>query len=129
MLPLAADPVFVKLPASGTRARGYTYERKVGEWLASYVQNLGWTFHNHPWLRDGKTVCQPDFLLESPSRCIIIVEVKLTETNCLPQFAKYKRALRGRPTTALQIARRIISPSTVDSLEETIDNGLMLLWI
>ena len=129
MLALTADPAFVKLPPSGTRARGYAYERAVGKWLQPQAKALGWTLHDHPWLRDGESICQPDFLLEAPSGCIIIIETKLTETNCAPQFTKYKRALNTRPTIALQIARRIISPSTVDSLEETIDNGLMLLWI
>ena len=117
------------MTTNGTRARGGAYERKVGRWLVGQSESLGWHLHDHPWLYVGDTVCQPDFLLTSPSGCIILIEVKLTECDCTVQIAKYRRALASHQVTALQIARRITSRPTVDCLENTVDNGLMLLWL
>lgn len=97
--------------------------------IGTYAEELGWTFYNHPWLRYGVGVVQPDFLLESPSGCVIICEAKLTEVDCTTQLNKYKYALRDRPTIGIQIARRITNPPTMQSLDDAIDNGLMLLWV
>ncbi len=127
-LPLASPPSHPPRFRSGTRARGAAYENRVGLWLARQAVELGWLLHNHPWLACGNRVCQPDFLLVSPSNCIILVEVKLIQCDCSGQIAKYKQALAGFSVTSLQIVRRLVSPSTVDSLESTIDGGVMLLW-
>ena len=114
---------------TGTKLRGNTYERKVGNWLESRAAELGWELIDHPWLYHSGGWCQPDFLLESPSGCFVLIEVKLTECDCAAQIAKYRRALAPHSVVALQICRRVTSPPIVDCLENTVDNGTMLLWL
>lgn len=128
-LPLVADPGFLPKAQSGTKAQGLAYEKKVGKVLSAYADTLGWEFHNHPWLQTGTIICQPDFLLIAPSGCILIVETKLTSCDCATQLRRYKKVLKSFPTTTLQIAKRVVTKSTVDCLDNTIDNGLMLLWL
>lgn len=128
-LPTASAP-FVSVPSSrGTRGRGLTYERKVGQWLRLQIAGLGWQLFDHPWLQLADSVCQPDFVLISPSGCAIIIEAKLTECDCAAQTDKYRRALSGWPTTVVQIARRVTSRPTVSCFDDITDNGLMLLWL
>lgn len=129
MLPLATSPGYINKGAIGTRSRGNAYEKRVGEWLRPQIEGLGWQLFDHPWITNGDSVCQPDYLAVAPSGCVLIIEVKLTQCDCSLQLAKYKKALAAWPTVGLQIARRLTSPSTVDCLENAIDNGVMLLWI
>lgn len=112
--------------AVGTRSHGLTYERRVGRYLAEQAPTYGFTLHDHPWLPGP---CQPDFVLEFASGTCIVVEAKLTQTDCAAQLAKYKRALSPRAVLTLQICRRLTSPATVTSLDELTDADTMLLWV
>lgn len=83
---LASEPPFIVKPtsATGAKARGMSYERKVQSWLLelfhdSYLPSPWFSFINDrsPKLR----FCQPDGLLFDPWRGICtLVEVKLKHT-------------------------------------------------
>lgn len=128
-LPLTNVPCFSYHPLTATQHKGMVYEAKVWDWLSAQAAQLGWAFYDHPWLMLGTGVCQPDFLLIAPSGCILLVEAKLTECDCRAQTDMYKQALDEFDVIALQVARRVTSKPTVDCFENTIDNGLMLLWL
>lgn len=130
MIPHVPPPSFPVGRLRGAYARGAAYERKVGRWLAGHATALGWTFFDHPWLLDGTRYCQPDFILVSPSGCLLVVESKLTWVDCSTQVAKYRRALASFTVTHLLIVRRVVpgAPPIIPSFEDAVDGGV-LLWI
>ena len=123
-LPLIDAPFLPPRNEKGSRARGLTYERKVALFLEKVATSLGWQLHDHPWLAGPM---QPDFVLESPSGCFILIEVKLTEVDCSAQLAKYRSLLGNVP--ALQICRRATNPSTAKVFEDLEQNSTMMLWL
>lgn len=127
VLPLIGPPDFPLGVQTASQKAGCAYERKVGRWVRPLAAELGFTLLDHPWLEGP---CQPDFLLVAPSGAVIIVEAKLTWVDCSAQRAKYQRVLAGRPTTFVQVCRRLTpqSPAPVDFLSIE-DNSVVLLWI
>ena len=102
---------------------GLSYQKRVGKFLLEWATAIGWQLHNTPRLRG----CEPDFLLEAPSGCLIVVEAKLTQVDCQQQTARYKKVTGSK--VALQVCRRLVSPATVHCLEDAVDGGVMLLWV
>lgn len=96
-------------PQTGSRSRGHTYERRVARHLRPLVEDLGWTFYDHHWVSHGTTWLQPDFLIITPS-CAVVLEAKLTNTDCIYQTAKYIRLVSlelSLPTWAAQVCRNL----------------------
>lgn len=122
------------LLTSAQRA-GLRYQERVATWLRPQVKALGMQMYSELWFTDPLTgaPCSPDILLESPSSCLLLIEVKLTQVDCSNQLAKYRRALekktKSSPLVCIQVCRRLTSPSTMQSLEDAHDNGLMLLYL
>ena len=110
---------------------GLRYQRRVSKWLRQEARNLNLTLHSGPWLIDPATdrPCQPDFLLESPGQCLLLIEVKLTQVDCTPQFTKYRRALRLPNLPCIQICRRLTSPATLRDLIDFHHGGVMLVYL
>ena len=107
--------------------KGLRYQARVGKQLQKLADELGWTLWDGPWVLDANNIpCQPDFVLQSPSNCLIIFECKLTETDCTAQFAKYRAALSPK-ATCVQLCKRLRNrPNFSDLLSLT--NGTMLMW-
>ena len=106
--------------------------------MRKWAEGLGWTTHSGLWFRDPLTgaPCSPDIILESPASCILIIEVKLTQTDCHQQWAKYQRALMGTgdsqrrfPPPCIQICRRLMSPSTMSTLDDFHHGGVLLAYM
>lgn len=116
-------PQFPAQSLTPAQKAGLAYQRRVGKFLTLWSSSLGWELLDGPWLVGP---CQPDFLLVSPSGCVLVVEAKLTQVDCERQFVKYKKATGG---ICLQVCRRLVAPATVSCLEDTIDGGVMLLWV
>jgi hypothetical protein len=99
-------------PKTGTRGRGHTYERRVGQLLTLLTEPLGWHLHDHKWINSSEGWVQPDFVLVSPSGRGLIIECKLTwrPTN---QLSRYERILAslGLPCIAV-LACRNLTPET-----------------
>jgi len=108
----------------GAKAKGLTYERRLEPRLRAIATDLGWEFRAHPWIHtpagagaplglapSSSQWLQPDFLLIAPSCCCLLLEAKLTWTNCQSQLMKYQRALQvlGHPSVALQVFRNLTS--------------------
>jgi hypothetical protein len=99
-------------PPSPTRRRGLAYERRVGKWLQAQADSLGWTLHDHRWFQHNGRWLQPDFVLESPSGSLILVECKLTWLDCREQMQKYLRALEELGLSVVPLlACRNLTPS------------------
>ena len=126
MIPQIPAPQFPPVSLRGSRGRGIAYEKKVGRWLAAQLGGLGLTIYDHPWLEGP---CQPDFLIESVSGGILLIECKLTETDCSAQVAKYKSALAPQSVTWVQIARRVINRPDIRDILDARDGAVLLLWI
>lgn len=123
--------------------RGLCYQSRVEREVAKWAAALGWTVHSGPWLRDPLTgaPCQPDIVLELPGGCLLIIEVKLTQTDCSQQWAKYQRALMADearsslhhshhfPPPCIQICRRLTSPSTMQTLDDFHHGGVLLAFM
>lgn len=103
--------------------RGFAYERKVQRKLETLLLPLGWTIRDHEWVEG----IQPDFVLESPSKCLLVVEVKLTQTDCEMQLGKYKHVLGC--DTGIQICRRLLPGAKPVDFWDVTDNDVVLWWI
>lgn len=122
------SPSFAPVRQTGSRARGFTYERKVGAWLRALADQLGFQLLDHPWIKTDFGWCQPDFILESSAGCRIVVEVKLSQVDCRNQIQKYKKAAQA--ATGVQITRRLARGATpVSDLLEANDHDVFLLWL
>lgn len=120
----------------GNRAKGKTYERKV---IKDFQRaNLAAEVLASPWFNfvdyNGLGWCQPDILLIQ-KHCIIIVEVKLTQTSAAWQQLEllYKPVVEkhyGLPTYLLQVCKNLQYEVTaeVNSIEEFLDAPRRGLW-
>jgi len=119
----------------GTKARGHTYERRVGKELAVLALSRKWTFRNHEWVRaaQGNSIqwFQPDFLLETPEHRLLF-EVKLTyQQGAFDQMAEYISILpRGLHVVPVQICRNLTphAPEPVTCFED-IYPGCVWHWL
>jgi hypothetical protein len=132
---------------SPAQRAGLRYQARVEREVAKWAAALGWTLHAGLWLLDPLTSapCSPDIVLESPGGCLLIIEVKLTQTDCSRQWAKYQRALMAEengsdrqrpldhshrsPPPCIQICRRLTSPSTMSTLDDFHHGGVLLAFM
>lgn len=117
-------PKFPPTTYTPVQKRGLRYQARVGVWLADEAATLGLTLHSGPWLPGP---CQPDFLLESPSRCLLLIEVKLSQVECHRQFDQYRQILG--PIPCIQICRRLQSPPTMQTLLDAHHGGTMMKFL
>ena len=127
-------PCFPLGQLTSAQRAGLRYQSRVEHWLRPQVEELGLRLHSGLWFRDPATSspCSPDLLIESASSCLLLLEVKLTQTDCSAQFAKYRRALNsvGFPSVpCVQICRRLTSSSTMTDLLSCHHGGLMLVYL
>lgn len=122
--------------ASGTRARGLAYERKVGKFLSRLCAKEEWKLWDHPWFEynDGIRVgyFQPDFIVERPSGNLLI-EVKLTYVDTRVQVQKYLKYLKviGLVCAPVIVVKNLTptTPSFVNDFNEIYPNSVLHLWI
>ena len=129
MIRFCDPPSFPPTTYTGAKRAGLNYEKKVEQWLTRLARELGWELYSHCWL--AEPLCQPDFVLESPAGCCIVVEAKLTQVDCYAQIEKYKRALKvagAEQVTGIQVCRRVRYFGIKD-FESLTDHDHMLLWI
>ena len=120
---------------------GLRYQARVERQVRSWAEALGWRVHSGLWFLDPATSapCSPDIVLETPSGCTLIIEVKLTQTDCSQQWAKYQRALGDGQSPSphsssslppcIQICRRLTSPSTMSTLDDFHHGGVLLAFM
>lgn len=121
---------------TGTRARGLTYERKVGKFLSRLCEKEGWKLWDHQWFEynDGIQFCyfQPDFIIERPAENVLI-EVKLTYVDTRQQMQKYLKYLQvlGLNCIPVTVVRNLTptTPSFVDSFNKIHSNSVLHLWL
>ena len=96
---MAEDVQFGGARETPAQAMGRRYENKVGRHLASRTASLSWELWDHQWLEyeseHGFELAQPDFVLIRPDNSAIVVECKLTFTDCWPQIHFYNELLKG----------------------------------
>lgn len=118
------DGPYSPQPLSGTKARGRAYEHRVGKRLAKLATALGWTLRDHEWLEHDGHWLQPDFVLQAPSGCCVLIECKLTWVECQPQILRYCAALEagGFFCTPVLCVRNLTPecPSTIHQLEDAV---------
>lgn len=114
---------------SPAQRAGLRYQARVEVALRPQAEALGLHLHSGLWFTDPLTglPCSPDILLESPSSCLLLIEVKLTQVDCSSQFSKYRRALGDVP--CVQVCRRLTSPSSMQSLEDALHGGVLLAYL
>lgn len=128
-------PPFSSSRADGTRARGLTYERKVGKYLAGLCAREGWKLWDHQWFiyrnKDDTCYFQPDFIVERPSEPLLI-EVKLTYVDTSYQLKKYLEYLRlfGLDCIPLTIVRNLTpGTSPITEFSQIKPNAVLHLWV
>lgn len=135
--PISPPPWATATGATGSRARGYAYERKVAKHLARLCAAVGWTLFDHQWFeyREGAVIkhFQPDFILTTPSGAALVAEVKLTDCDTQEQLFRYTRYLAhwGLRCVPLTIVRHLTPQShrVVDTIEDIDSNSVLHLWI
>lgn len=133
---LPCPPPFAATPPSGSRARGLTYERKVGKVLAVHCAKAGWKLWDHQWFvyKDDSGVkhFQPDFIIERENDNVL-VEVKLTFVDASAQVNKYLHYLKifGLECFPLIIVRNLtpIVPAIITDLDKITPNTVLHLWV
>jgi hypothetical protein len=117
----------------GTRALGAAYERRVESFLRVLVSYLGWELHSHPWLRHNGQYIQPDFIMQSPADCLLVIEAKLTWIDCSGQLAKYRDMLEsiGFQVTTVQVVKNLTPfvPEYTSDFLQVQNGGLVHLWV
>jgi len=103
--------------------KGFGYEKRVKTRLEQLLLPLGWRIRDHVWVEH----VQPDFVLESPGGCLLVVEVKLTQTDCEMQLAKYKHVLGC--DLGIQICRRLLPGANPVDFWDASDGDVVLWWI
>ena len=129
-------PPFAATPSSGSRARGLTYERKVGKVLASHCAKAGWKLWDHQWFmhkdHSGTRYFQPDFIIERKTDNVLI-EVKLTFVDTNVQVNKYLSYLKlfGLDCFPAVIVRHLTStaPAVITDFDQLTPNAVLHLWI
>jgi hypothetical protein len=124
---------------TGAKARGYTYERKVGRVLAKLCSENGWKLWDHQWFVyvSGTDVkyFQPDFIVERPGANNILVEVKLTYVDTTTQCDKYLGYLKLFGLECFPvIAVRNLTPNVlrdliVDDFSKATPGSVWHLWV
>lgn len=127
---------------NGSKARGCAYEKKVAKQLATICLELGWTLRAQEWilLPPGLIFslnCRhlsPDFVLESPSGGVLLLEAKLTYTeDAWPQLYKYETALQamGHQVSSAQVCRNLtpFAPASVADFEDLYPGALWHLYL
>lgn len=99
---------------------GARYESRIAKHLQTLADKIGWELQVGPWLSYDNSVAQPDFLLISPSRVVIVFEVKLTWVDTTNQLALYKALLANmdyHPIVGCTICRNV-TPETPSVIHE-----------
>ena len=142
VVPCPAPP-FSKSCSTGTRARGHTYERKVGKFLRRACDAAGWKLWDHQWFEYKKAEkaekaekvyhFQPDFIIERPGQEGILVEVKLTYVDTKEQLNKYLNYLGifGINCFPVTIVRNLVPgiPEYINNFNEIKPNSVLHLWM
>ena len=122
----------------GTKARGLTYERKVGKYLTKLCDENGWKLWDHQWFLYAygkeRKYFQPDFLIERPSQEGIIVEVKLTYVDTTAQLQKYLEYLKifgftGFPLVIVRNLTPALPCAIIDDFANATPNAVLHLWL
>lgn len=130
------SPPFASTSLSGSRARGLTYERKVGKVLAAHCAKAGWKLWDHQWFayKDelGVKYFQPDFIIERETDNVL-VEVKLTLVDTSVQINKYLHYLKifGLDCFPLVIVRNLTPAASliITDFDKITPNAVLHLWI
>ena len=136
---VAPPPWAAKQVVTGTKARGYAYERKVGRVLKKICDEKNWKLWDHQWfvyVRGTETkYFQPDFIVERPNEPGIVVEVKLTYVDASLQFNKYKEylSLYGIECFPVVVARHlhpsVVKELVVDDFNKVQAGSVWHLWV
>lgn len=122
----------------GARARGKTYERKVGKQLAKRAEKLSVDLKSQEWLEftdaNGYGYCQPDFYFVCDG-FVILVECKLTQTQtAFDQMTKlYMPVLKhiyAMPIIPVQVFKNIKrhTPNLIKDITDLYDEPKHGLW-
>lgn len=124
-------PGYPQATLTQAQRAGLRYQARVEKWLRPQIETLGLVLHSGLWFHDPKTgrPCSPDLVIESASSCLLLLEVKLTQTDCNAQFAKYRRALQTPLLPCVQVCRRLTGPSTMAALADFRHGGVMLVYL
>ena len=135
----AAPPSWATRGGTGTRARGFGYERKVGNVLRAACCKHGWELIDHQWFvyKCGTETkyFQPDFVIDRPGDLGIVVEVKLTYIDTNAQLRKYLEYLKifGLVCFPLTVVRNLTPFAEKDLLIDDITkaraNAVWHLWV
>jgi hypothetical protein len=123
---------------TGAKARGSTYEKKVGRVLDKICSRAGWNLLDHQWFVYicGKDVkyFQPDFVVERPGGGVLI-EVKLTYVDASLQINKYLEYLKlfGLDCFPVTVVRHLTSKVKrdliVDEFDKVQSGAIWHLWV
>jgi len=123
---------------TGTKARGSTYEKKVGKVLDKICSRVDWNLLDHQWFVYicGKEVkyFQPDFVVERPGGSVLI-EVKLTYVDASLQINKYLEYLKlfGLDCFPVTVVRHLTSKVKrdliVDDFDKVQPGTIWHLWV
>lgn len=136
-------PTFIPRPLWAKAGRntaaqraGRAYERKAGARLRELAADVGWTFHDHPWILDeAGALASPDFLLETPSRAMLLIEVKLTWVDTRQQLERYAALLAQMNFSPVpcSVVRNLTPDVPQDLLVEDLFSikpyGVLHLWV
>lgn len=130
------SPPFAPGSLTGSRARGRSYERKVGKILASHCAKAGWKLWDHQWFsykdESGVKYFQPDFIIERENDNVLI-EVKLTFVDTNAQVNKYLHYLKifGLDCFPVVIVRHLTPAASliITDFNEIAPNTVLHLWI
>lgn len=133
---VTCDAPFSNCRSVGSRARGLTYERKVGRLLAAYCNKMGWKLWDHQWFvyKCGNEVSyfQPDFIIEREHDAVLI-ETKLTFVDTNTQINKYLKYLKvfGLDCFPLVIVRNLTpnAPFPITDISEMAPGRVLHLWV
>ena len=130
-------PFPTNLRAKGAAARGLAFQRQVARTIQDKLQNSG-TVHEGPWIRyydrDGSFWCQPDLVVATANRAIII-EAKLS----LRRLSTALKQLNGlyRPCVEFIFGLPVVQcvafrhwvPEADDGTLSMVDEPADLLWL
>lgn len=132
---LSTSP-FASNRLTGTKARGLAYERKVGKFLKTHCDKMGWELLDHQWFVYSNGIeakyFQPDFVISRPGQDGLLVEVKLTYVDTTAQIQRYLNYLSifGLSCVPLTIVRNLTPGAQfVDSFDKILPNSVLHLWL
>jgi len=137
--PVAPPGWAAKDASTPAKAKGYSYERKVGTILHKKCSELRWKLWDHQWFvyRAGEHMqyFQPDFVIERPNELGIIAEVKLTYVDTSVQLNRYVAYLKlfgvvCFPITIVKnLTPAVAKDFVVDDLSKAQTNSVLHLWV